>query len=136
MVHPPPILRIQYHMSSLTCNVSQLLNKETYLLGPLPQQQSLSVYRSCGADCPADRYLCINPSASPCRFSQLSEAVRTDTTSSPLSFPTFVHHAAVLAAAPCNFLVIFFVESIFNIEPYTEVASANRDGSRDQTSLT
>ena len=51
-----------------------------------------------------------------------SELVRTDTSTSPYSFPTFLAQLAVFAAVPCNFLHTI-VESIFRIDPYGEVAA-------------
>ena len=41
---------------------------------------------------------------------------------------------AVFAAAPCNFLHTFLVESIFRIDPNVDVAAARSAGSLDHTS--
>lgn len=78
----------------------------------------------------------MSPVASRLRASLPSDSVSTEITTSPLSLPTLVTQLAVLAAAPCSLLHIFFVESIFRIEPYIEVAAASRVGNLLQTSLT
>lgn len=67
------------------------------------KQQSLSVYRILGADCPAVLYLHINPSAILLSVEKLSASVSTDITISPFSLPMLVAQLAELAAFPCNF---------------------------------
>ena len=59
----------------------------------------------------------------------------TDINTSPCALPTLVTQVAVPAAAPCNFLTTFLVESIFKIRPYMDVAAARSCGSLARTSL-
>jgi hypothetical protein len=51
------------------------------------------------------------------KFDTDSEVVKIESNTSPLSFPTLVHHDTKLAEAPCSLRVIFFVESILRIVP-------------------
>ena len=54
----------------------------------------------------------------------LSDSVRTDMRTSPRAFLTLVAHVAEPVAAPSSFLQTFLVESIFKIDPPTEVTAA------------
>ena len=53
-----------------------------------------------------------------------SDSVSTEISTSPRSFPTLVHQAALSAAIPCSFLHTFLVESIFKTFPKTPVQVA------------